>query len=83
MTHATDLKLHVEMLPFINTALYLNEVPFIQYLVVENIGDADSGEVELRLSADIACFKPHGIRRCGRVESLPAFCGTRAIGTTP
>jgi len=55
MTHVISLKLHIEVLPFINMALYLNEVPFIQYLVVENIGDADSGEAELKISADIAC----------------------------
>jgi len=39
MRHIADLKLHVEILPFVNLSLHLNEVPFMQLSVVENTGD--------------------------------------------
>lgn len=51
----TDLKLHVEILPFINLSLYLNGIPFIRYLVITNIGETESGEVEITISSDVPC----------------------------
>lgn len=58
MKHTADLKLHVETLPFINLSLYLNDVSFIQSLVLANTGEADAGAIELRISSHMPCFEP-------------------------
>src|SRR5690606_12589412 len=52
----THLKLHVEILPFLNVALYLNDIPFIRNIVLENTDETDSGTLTIRISCDIPFF---------------------------
>lgn len=55
--HAT-LQLHTQLSPFLNIALYLNDIKPIQTLIIENDSDADSGSIEVKITADPPCVQP-------------------------
>ena len=58
MNKTVELNLHIDIIPFINISLYLNNIPFIQSLFLENTGETDSGTIELKVSSDIPCIEP-------------------------
>lgn len=41
MNKAAELKLHIDIFPFVNISLYLNSIPFIQSSLLENAGETD------------------------------------------
>lgn len=58
MSKSVELKLQLEILPFANISLCINDISFIRLLVVENIGDADSAAVDIQIHSDIPFIQP-------------------------
>lgn len=53
------LKLHVEILPFLNVALYLNDIPFVRYNHRQHSMFFDSSVTTT--SVELDCYRAHGI----------------------
>src|SRR5690606_20141417 len=53
---------------FINLSLQLNDLPFIQSLILENTGESDVAAIELRITSDLPLLEPF----CQRLSLLPA-----------
>ena len=51
------LKIHKQTLPFLNIALYLNDIKPIQSLTIENTSEIDSAQLEINITTDLPCFE--------------------------
>ncbi|WP_153800460.1 DUF3320 domain-containing protein [Foetidibacter luteolus] len=63
-----SLNILKEHFPFLNIALYLNSIPLISELTIENAGDTDIAGVQVNINADQPCFLPFSYA----IESIPA-----------
>lgn len=67
MNDQTKLIIHHQVLPFLNIALYLNNIPIIQSLTIES-EDESNGSIEVRISADLSFIEPFHFG----IPSIPA-----------
>ena len=58
----SKINLHLDVLPFLNLPLYLNNIPFIRELFIENEGIDELFELELRIKADQPCIYPSSFK---------------------
>jgi Protein of unknown function (DUF4011)/REase_MTES_1575/AAA domain/Protein of unknown function (DUF3320) len=58
MQEQSTLLLHKQTLPFLNISLYLNDIKPIQSLTIENNSETNSGQLEIKITADLLCIEP-------------------------
>lgn len=58
MQEQSTLILHKQTLPFLNISLYQNDIKPFQSLTIENTSEIDSAQLQIRITADLACIEP-------------------------
>lgn len=59
------INFRVEVLPFLNLPLYLNDIPFIRELTIENEGQEEEFNLELKMYSDQPCIYPYSFELAG------------------
>lgn len=57
MQESATLIIHKQTLPFLNIALYLNDIKPIQSLIIENTSDIDSAPLGVKIFSDLDCIE--------------------------
>jgi len=68
MQEQSTLTIHKQTLPFLNIALYLNDIKPVQSLTIENTSETNSAQLEIKIFADLPCIEPFSFT----VLSVPA-----------